>query len=478
MNFFIKKKFIFVFFISTVVLTACIFPEKEDPFEKLTKEELKTISGKIFPFSVSVSTRATHRLEKDGKLVSYIASKIVNLDDFLGRQVEVDGLFRKEKMRELFWVESIRVINLPTDIPEEEKKDQRFYTKKFSFIFPNEWEYTTSPDGILHFVAKNDQARRVFLKFSVEDLQKEDKKNDPNILISNLAGIKKLSNDNLDKEYQEIILFSNIFPKKYKFIFNASFEEFEKKKSFFKLLNTFIEGESNVKNAIEEDQKKEAEKEAEKIKLLQEKESQEKEIQDLLEKTKEKNENTNKAFIKKLFTDEDEKKSTDETEKILEQEEPLSEKIEEITPEKILEKTEKKDIPISKTPEISENNQAKFITGNYKNLIDNRAFFYESAFYKFSMKIPYGFWFRNFGASPGYIATIGFSNEQFLEKNSAKFRLEIVSSTNVPQNFSEKLDGEKIIMEFPRSSNSFFRFSGHKSFRDAMMSIYATIQNF
>ena len=61
-----KKSILLALGLAVTVLTACVLPEKEDPFERLPEENLETIEGKLFPFSVSVSTRATHRLEQDG----------------------------------------------------------------------------------------------------------------------------------------------------------------------------------------------------------------------------------------------------------------------------------------------------------------------------------------------------------------------------------------------------------------------------
>ena len=77
---------ILAFLCVSVLLSACVWPEKNDPFERLPEEELETIEGTIYPFSVSVSTRATHRLEKDNHLVAFLASNIIRLEDFEGRK--------------------------------------------------------------------------------------------------------------------------------------------------------------------------------------------------------------------------------------------------------------------------------------------------------------------------------------------------------------------------------------------------------
>ena len=89
-----KKTFFFGLLASLLTLTACVLPEKEDPFERLPEENLETIEGKLYPFSVSVSTRATHRLERDNKLVGYLASDLVQLAEFEGQEVMLEGVWR------------------------------------------------------------------------------------------------------------------------------------------------------------------------------------------------------------------------------------------------------------------------------------------------------------------------------------------------------------------------------------------------
>ena len=267
----------------SVMLFSCKLPEKEDPFVRPPETELKTLFGEVFPFSVSVATSATHRLEKNNKLVAYLASEIVPLKQFEGQEVEMDGFFQKEKMREIFWVEGVRLINPELEKSFPEKTEDRFITKKFTFLFPIHWGYSLSPDGIAYFLDKNDPARRVFLTFGVENITKEDKKQEPSVLIANLAGFKEISTDEFDRERQTITLFSNIYEQKYEFVFTSNFEEFEKKKSFFKLLNSFQEGEENVLNAKKEDQKRQAEEEARKIKEVIEETATKEDVENVIE---------------------------------------------------------------------------------------------------------------------------------------------------------------------------------------------------
>ncbi|NJP03796.1 hypothetical protein HC823_00765 [Candidatus Gracilibacteria bacterium] len=226
------KKFFSVFsVVCALFLSGCDFGQKPDPFAQLPGEKLQSISGEIFPFDLSVSTRATHRLEADRKLVALLASDIVRLEDFEGKEVELEGVYRKEKMREIFWVHKIRVKNVIAPISELEY--ERFSTDKYTFTYPKTWEYTTATDGTVRFVEKSDEARRVFFTFGVGQIEHKDKSTDPNVLIANLAGVKKTKKDELDRDRQDIQLFSNISDRKYSFEFMSSFEEFEKRKNFF-----------------------------------------------------------------------------------------------------------------------------------------------------------------------------------------------------------------------------------------------------
>ena len=260
-----KKTFFFGLLASLLTLTACVLPEKEDPFERLPEENLETIEGKLYPFSVSVSTRATHRLERDNKLVGYLASDLVQLAEFEGQEVMLEGVWRNEKMRQIFWVEGIRVASLMTDEEEEETGPQRFSTKKFTMLVPNTWEYSLAPNGVVYFLNKEDPARRVFLTFSVEDYSPESGIDNPNISMNGFTGMNESTTDENGKEREVITLYSNIDPKKYVFTATYFFDDFETKKSVFDLLQSFVEGEAAVQEVVIDEQKAKAEAEAEKL---------------------------------------------------------------------------------------------------------------------------------------------------------------------------------------------------------------------
>ncbi len=449
-----KKGIAFAFIFASMLLTACL-GEKEDPFTRLPEEPVETIEGRIFPFSVSVSTQSTHRLEKDEKLVAYLASNIVRLEDFEGREVEVEGVRRQAKMREVFWVESIRVQNI--DRGESVPQDSFFQTRTFGFTHPEGWEYTTAPDGTAHFIEKSDQARRVFLTFSVRDLEKEDKGQDPNILIANMAGIQETSED-MGQNRKTITLFSNLYDRKYVFVFTTRFEDFERKTAFYKLLNSFVEGEANVRKAQEKHQKVLAAAEANRIKddpeFLIPEEILETSEETSLEGAAEKEEAEEKpSFFEKLFGDDEEEALVEESveEKTIEAVALPSEK-------------EKSTTPSSVEPQA------------FTDIITAKAFLYESSYYGFSMKVPWGYWFRNFGQSESALARIGFADHDMSGEEDSEFWLEILGDQDPVSAFSEQLAGDQLILEFPRNKNSFFRFSGPERFRDAMLSIYSTIE--
>ena len=439
----ISKKVSIGLFLSVIMLSACVWPEKEDPFERLPEEKLETLRGEIFPFSVSVSTQATHRLERNEKLQGYLASKIIRLDDFEGRDVEVDGFWRKAKMKQVFWVEAIRLKDSLVKEDREEPTESIFETKRFLFTYPVNWDYTTSPDGVAYFLDKKDQSRRVFLTFSVKDISKEDKKIDPNVLIANMAGTKTITKDKLKRDREEIILLSNVYDKKYSFIFTTNFEDFERKKEFFKLLNSFIEGDDVVQKYKDDKQAELANKEKEKLETEQKAAEELAKTKELERLAEEANEEKEDGFISKIF----DSKETEITE---------IEKI--IEPEKIKE-------PIVVKAEL----------GDFKNLIDNRSFAYSSTHYDLAFKVPYGYWYQNFGPEEGVLTSIGFSDHAFGSKSEIKFWLKVISGEQV--DIVEEIRGDILTVKYPKDKNTHFEFIGSTKFRDVMFSVLGSMED-
>jgi hypothetical protein len=437
-----KQKFIWLSLAVALILSACTIPNlktTEDPFLKIPAEKTETLYGEIFPFSVSVSTQATHRLENNNKLVSLIASDIVRLEEFEGRIVEVDGVYKKEKMRPIFWVEAIRVKNLGSN---PAKLSNRFESTNYSFVVPENWESSILENGTVHFIDKKDTNRKVFLTFSVQDISSFDKKSDPNIVMANMAGNKKSSTFDGGQVRQEITLFSNLFDKKkYVFVFNNNEEDFSRKKDFFKLLNSFIEGEENVKIAHEEELKKLAEAE---LKLVQ-KDKPAITDEETIEKSEEKEEGN---IISRIFGDDKDEQTIDA----------------------IANSEDETD-----TEEVAEN-PAK-ISGEFENLIDNRAYSYESGYYKFSMKVPFGLWYQNFGPNDKYITQVGFAKHALNGRASSQIFLNIVADDAPVEKFAESQENGQLLIQFPRNDKSYFELRGPVEMRDYMRSIQSSVVN-
>jgi len=439
------KAFVWIL-LSGLFLTACVWPEKEDPFERLPTEKIETLEGTLFPFSVSIATQITHRLEKDQKLQAYLASDVLRLEDFEGHEVEVDGFWKEMKMRKVFWVEALRVKDLKIPDKTTTPEDMIFETKRFLFTFPADWEYTTSPNGVAYFLSKNDPERRVFLTFEVNEIKKDDEALEPNILITNMAGTKTITQDNLNRDRETITLLSNKYKTKYTFIFTNSSEDFETKKDFLNLLNSFIEGSDAITEYKRAQQQKLAEKEKQKLEALNkatEMIAKEKEAQrEAQEQLTQKDEKT--GFFDKFFEKKDEPVSDDR---------PIEAKEEPKT--KVTTKT--------KEPKKS-----------FNNLIDNRAFSYNSKYYGLSFKIPYGYWYQNFGPEKRAITAIGFADHAFLGKGDINFWLRLKSGSIDHESQTTENGLTKIL--YPRNGNSHFEFTGPIKYNDAMWSVLKSIE--
>lgn len=443
-----KKKLIFVgIAVLGVVLVACSLPgQPEDPFAAPDSVPRETVVGEILPFGVAVSTRATHRLEHDNKLVVLLASDVANLDDFVHQEVSVTGLRQTEKMREIFWVEEVHLLD--EMMAEDELTEKRFVTKTFTFVYPTEWQQSTSPDGIAHFTARDDEQGRVFLKFSVEPITRRDKRIDLNVSIGDFQGTKNVAAE-LGKEQQTITLYSNEYDKKYTFAFVGDFEEFDKKKAFYRLLNSFVEGEVAVSLAQQEDLRVQAEREAKKVRELTKPVEPEVVDEVAAEEATEDTDEKEGGLFSKLFKKSDEKSeinSTDALEKVA--------------------ATEADGVP-------------KPLKDDFTNLIDGRAYPYSSGYYGFQMRVPYGHWFWNFGQVEPFLAQIAVATHKIETPADGEFFLEIVPSESPVTEAGEfkNRDGE-IVIEWPRNVSSYFRLHGPESFRDAMRSVQSTVAGY
>jgi hypothetical protein len=264
----------------------------------------------------------------------------------------------------------------------------------------------------------------------------------PTVSIGVFKGTKSVMGDQLGREQQKIVLWSNDSNKKYTFSFTANFEEFEKKKAFYQLLNSFIEGEEAVRAAEAEDRRLQAEREAQKVREL-----------------------TTKPEVseEEVITAEgkEEKTETVETEGVFSRLFGSKEKVDvEGALEKVAEAVA--DIPLKE---------------DFKNVIDAKAFPYSSTQLKFSMKAPWGYWFKNVGSDDSLLLKFGFAKHEITGVADSEFFLEIVPSENPVVTARErKADGE-LFIEWARNEDSFFRLHGPESSRDTMRSIQSTVKN-
>ena len=431
------KKLIAVF-TCALFIAGCV---QDDPFAPLAEEPRETLIGEVLPFDLSVSTIATHRLEHEEKLVALLASTIVPLDEFIGQEVSVTGFRRAEKMREIFIVDEIHLLDEALLGQGDASKLERFSTNNFSFVFPSNWQYSTSPDGTMHFTDKNDAGGRVFLMFTVTGLEKRDAKIKPNVSLGNFKGTKNVMGDELGREIQEIILFSNNTKKKYKFNFTANFEAFDTKKAFYQLLNSFVEGEVAVRAAEDDDRRLQAEAEAQRLKII--KGAEPKVIaEDVVEEETEEAEEESDGFFKKLFSDKKEKIDTDAA--------------------------------LRDTAAAAADRP---LLDDYTNLITGDKFFpFSSNSMKLSFKSPWGYWFKNVGPTEPFPFQFGFAKHDLVGKDDADFLFEIVPSERPVESPRERtVDGE-LYIEWARNDVSFFRLHGAEDHRDAMRSIQATVK--
>ncbi len=457
----------------TLGLTACTLtpPEKPiSPLQTLSQESTITLDGEIYPFSVSISTRATHRLANiDGKLIAYLYSDIVNLQQFESQVVEIDGYWRKEKMQEIFFVEAIRLQNNDATQDIETPTESRFTTQNFTFVYPYSWEYSLSPDGIAYFTEKNDSQRKTFLTFSVEAKTKKDENIQPNISIAGLSGVRTITpSEASDREHQQIQLFSKTTPiNKYTFSFSGNNIQ---QKEFLLLINSFIEGQEQVAQVIAHEKRAQAEREASKL-LAQTPDQSETQTEDSSIESEEDSELENNNNTEPSETG----NTQDQPSNVLDLAAKYASERKEETPQT----TNNTDLLTQ--PETSQSSEnitldPDLFTNDFKNIIDDRAFSYGSSYYNINLQVPYGFWFRNFGPQDAKLFRIGFADQEIQNENDVDFFLESIASQNPEKTVSEKLSGETLTITFPRNNNSYFQFIGPVTYRDAMRSILLTIE--
>lgn len=213
-----------------------------DPMAALEEPTLQTLEGVVLPFSVSVPTAATHRLEADGKLIAYLASSAVPLQESENTSVELTGRFRPEKMRRIFWVEAVTTPELPLPTKTPPPTEQHYTGDGYQFTVPADWRWSPSPEGIAYFFQAEDELKKVFLSFERRAITSPD--TPAQSQIGSLPAIKTVVLEANGTERQEVILRSQASPgQEYRFWFTSAAEDYSRKRAFAALLNTFLEGE-------------------------------------------------------------------------------------------------------------------------------------------------------------------------------------------------------------------------------------------
>lgn len=301
------------------------------------------------------------------------------------------------------------------EVPTETKI---FSEQDVAFLYPAYWSYTSSPDGKYYFIDETDVARKVFLTFSAKGLTREDKSQDPNIEIAGFAGIKKVDTDQRGQDIQSISLWSKQKPFKYDFLLTTKIDQIDKKEAFLKTLESFVEGQRAVTNL--------------------------KNIQNQQRATAQLDQLENKAGGGKVNKM---KVGVDPT------------------------PTEKNQIKTIET-------RTKTVDQSFQNLIDDRAFTYKSDFYRFQIQVPYGYWFRNYGATDSTLGQIGFADEEITGRGVVDFWLEILSDTQGLEQAVFSVDENQYEIVFPRNNQTKYRLRGSVKFKDAMRSIQTGLINF
>ena len=487
---------------------------KKDSSSQVFTERLETIQGKIFPFDIAIS-KATHRAEKDDKLVAYLFSDVLDLDKLIGIDLEMDGFFKLEDKQQIFWVKTARPISNQDEATDS--KTKRLSTKLFTFLYSKDWSYTISPYGIYYFSKESNDSSLpnvVFLTLSSELTTKEDENIKPNILVAGLTGTKKISQEKLSRKQEVWTLFSSLYERKYIFTFTYNANESDRIKNFLNLINSFVEGEEEVQKIISK------EKEAEELIKQQQADIAEKLkniTKEITEKTNYGKNNESDSFFSNIFNKEEELSSSKvelpspEVENSIktcsEEYNPVCAEITEngqsihktfdnkcqsngaliinqgvcrdsgqmkINNMKIIGDEE----PIEEE-EVAKEENMKVLTSNkapttFKNLQNDKSFLYTSGYYNFKMRIPFGFWFVNRGARDNKILKIDFSDEDISAKKSGKFNLFIANGGIEKE--TEKVENDIIAINFPRNSTTHFSFVGNIKYYNAMKSIAMSIE--
>ncbi len=280
-------------------------------------------------------------------------------------------------------------------------------------------------------------------------------------------------------QQEKYILISNKFQKKYNFILSIDQNNVNIKKEVMKILLTqFTEGIEKTTIIKKLYQRKQANEEILRSKLFEERRKLELEIKKTHQnftksKEPEVSLDTDKINTKKI-------ENIDTLNNTLTDSNDNTSEIDIELKKEIIETNFNENIILEKTTANKTTEDfSKIITTKmptFKNLLDESAFFYKSTRYEFSIKVPAGFWFRNFGKIEDSLGSVGFSSTGAVNTTKdVEFWLNIIK-TNIPL-YSIKISKQNNLLkiEFPKNQNEKFIFSGNIKFQDVILSIISSI---
>lgn len=412
----------------------------ENPFVNVQPNEIETLTGKLFPFSASIATSATHRMEKNGRLVGYIASPVVDLRVFEGDEVEVEGIWRSEGRQEIFWVESI--ILAETNLESvTSSAPVRFLGDNFTFTYPYNWEVNQDINGRVNVYKMDGAVRELMMTITPSDFSTEAERLEANMDLNGLAAHREISVDERGRDLETMTVYSFDGLKQYVFESSYAFDDNEKRQEIAGVLNTFVEGRENVQAVIEKDRLEAAQKMAERA--AERKAETEKRLRAKAEELKVED----KSFLEGLFDKEDS------------------------DPTLVTESVEESDLT---SPVVAEDLTFNALD-SFTNTIDDRGHIYNNPIYGAKIFVPYTFWYRSFGPGEDSILEFGTGRSEITSQSDSEILLSIKSNDIDQGKDSEVQVGDMLTVTHVDGDRLYIA-TGPISMRDDLWSIVTGIE--
>lgn len=122
---------------------------------------LKQYEGVVKEAGVSIYMEGTHRLEKDGVLVSLLDSKKINLPDFVGKAVKLRG-FVKDTVEGGAKIMMVDFIEITRDEGVKVFQEEGF---QFSFSYPGEWEKRLEDNKVTFQMNRSQELETIMIAY-------------------------------------------------------------------------------------------------------------------------------------------------------------------------------------------------------------------------------------------------------------------------------------------------------------------------